>query len=160
MIKEDYVNFEIAKLLRDKGFDEITFTWYNKKGKFCVGKNNFDDYYMNHFSNIAITDNDKNKCSAPTIQRTVRWLKEKYNILLVVDYEYECDTTPYFFKIYRLDKNGKPKRVTVKGISYDKDNNPIEHIIGYRDWERSEGDYSTPEEAYKMGIKYCLENLI
>ena len=43
MITEDYVNFETAKLLKEKGFDEITFTWYTGKGKFCVGRNNYDE---------------------------------------------------------------------------------------------------------------------
>ena len=98
--------------------------------------------------------------AAPTLQSARKWLKEKYNILLVVDYEYECDTTPYFFKIYRLGKYGKPERVAIKGVSYDKDNNATEHIVGYRDWERSKGDYSTYERAANAAIKYCLENLI
>ena len=29
MIKERYVNFEVAKLLRDKGFDECVHAWHN-----------------------------------------------------------------------------------------------------------------------------------
>ena len=90
----------------------------------------------------------------------MKWLREIHNVLLVVDYEYECDTTSYYFKIYRLGENGKPERVVVKGVLYDKDNNATEHIVGYRDWERSKGDYSTYEDVCEAAIKYCLKNLI
>lgn len=155
MITEDYVSFETAKLLKKKGFcqdflSEITPVWKlngNRTELAFYGCDNYpcetDEWY-----------------SAPTLQMAMRWLREVHNILLVVDYEYECDTTPYFFKIYRLGKNGKPERVAVKGVSYDKDNNATEHIVGYRDWERSKGDYSTYEEACEAAIKYFLENLI
>ena len=153
MITEDYVNFETAKLLKEKGFDETCEMFYCKPHEGYL-KNRKRDEWWNSDLRKDMT------CTCPTIQMAMKWLREKHNILLVVDYEYECDTTPYFFKIYRLGKNGKPERVAVKGVSYDKDNNATEHIVGYRDWERSKGDYSTYEEACKAAIKYCLENLI
>ena len=160
MVTEDYVSCETAKLLKEKGFDEITFTWYTGKGKFCVGKNNFDDYHMNHFSSMAITAKDKNKCSAPTLQTATKWIQETFNIVIIPNYEYECDSTPWCYKIFKLGEGGKPERVAIKGVSYDKDNNPTEHIVGYRDYERSYKDYSTKEEAIEDGIRYCLENLV
>lgn len=148
MITEDYVSFETAKLLKEKGFKP---------------PHDYRKWLPNMY-----TDNDEIKWSVwsddwyprITLQMATKWLREVHNILLVVDYEYECDTTPYYFKIYRLGENGKPERVTIKGVSYDKDNNAIEHIVGYRDWERSYGDYSTYEVACEASIKYCLENLI
>ena len=148
MIEEDYVDFEIAKLLKDKGFDGKCSRFYMPNGN--------NRWKYGHYHNFDISK----RIDCPTLQMAMKWLRKIHNILLIVDYEYECDTTPYFFKIYRLGENSKPESIAVKSISYDKDNNPIEHIIGYRDWEKSEGDYSTPEEAYNIGIKYCLENLI
>lgn len=91
-----------------------------------------------------------------TLQMVMKWLREVHNILIVVDYEWECNSTPYYFKIYRLGKNGKPERVPIRGVSYDKNYHLTEHIVGYRDWERSHDDYSTYEEACEAAIKYCL----
>ena len=38
MIKEDYVSFETAKLLKEKGFDILVHTFYNPK-KSRIGLN-------------------------------------------------------------------------------------------------------------------------
>lgn len=157
MITEDYVSFETAKLLKEKGFDCPGKVWYAEYTSQFSGKKynslEFDDY--NRFNGDY-----KFLFHVPTIQKTMKWLREMYRILVVVDYEYECDTTPYYFKIYRLDENGKPEQVAIKGVSYDKDNNPTEHIVGYRDYERSKDDFKTYEETCEAAIKYCLENLI
>lgn len=146
MITEDFVSFESAKLLKEKGFDAVK----------CQNSPHFSYNIDGQFSGPSWDS----KYNAPTLQMAMKWLREIHNVLIVVDYEWECDTTPYYFKIYRLGENGKPERVAVKGVSYDKDDNPKEHIVGYRDWERSYGDYSTYEQACEAGIKYCLENLI
>ena len=157
MITEDYVSLEIAKLLKEKGFDTPGKVWYAEYTSLFSGTKynslQFDDY--NRFNGDY-----KFLFYVPTIQTAMKWLREKYRILVVVDYEYECDTTPYYFKIYRLGENGKPERVAVKGVSYDKDDIPTEHIVGYRDWERSNDDFKSYEQASEDAIMYCLENLI
>ena len=152
MTTEDYVSFETAKLLKEKGFNETSKTigTYNHKGEFYLYCHE-NGYNHNHLSTWY---------SAPTLQMAIKWLKEVHNILVVVDYEYECTDTSYFYKIYRLGEHGKPERVAVKGVSYDKNNNPTTHIVGWRDYERSNKDYSTREEAKEEGIKYALESLI
>ena len=153
MITEDYVSFELAKLLKENGFDEQLCHFYTEEGLPIMYKTEKGVVWANNSkSEHAIVQ--------PTLQMAMKWLREVHNILIVVDYEWECDTTPYYFKIYRLDENGEPKQVPVKGVSYDKDDNPTEHIIGYRDWERSYKDFSSHEEACEVAIKYCLENLI
>jgi len=145
MVTEDYVSFEIAKLLKEKGFDEYTFSYYNNDGLigFMEVETRISDGYQR-----------------PTLQMATKWFQEALNILIIPNYEYECDDTPWCYKIFMLEEGGKPQRVAIKGVSYDKDNNPTEHIVGYRDYERSYKDYSTKEEAIEEGIKYCLENLI
>ena len=155
MITEDYVSFEIAKLLKEKGFDEPCECFYDTEHNDISIVNGWMDT-----SNSQLDEREFLCYSAPTLQMAMKWLREVHNILLVVDYEYECDTTPYYFKIYHLGENGKPERVIIKGVSYDKDNNATEHIVGYRDWERSYGDYETYDVACEAAIKYCLENLI
>ena len=154
MITEDFVSFETAKLLKEKGFNwKVHYVYHSYKQPFF--HRNLKDFNGEEYKNLKYE-----WCSAPTLQMAMKWLRKVYNFLLVVDYEWECDTTPYYFKVYRLGENGKPERVAVKGVSYDKDYNPKEYIVGYRDWERSYGDYSTYEQACEAAIKYCLENLI
>ena len=135
MVTEDYVSFETAMLMKEKGFNERT------------NMPHIDDY-------------QRLVCYIPTLQMATKWLQEALNILVIPNYEYECDDTPWCYKIFLLEEGGKPQRVPIKGVSYDKDNNPTEHTVGYRDYERSYEDYSTKEEAIEEGIKYCLENLI
>lgn len=147
MITENYVSFETAKLLKEKGLPQ-----YKKEDGFAGIKYNEDGDltsapYANHYRAI-------------TQEMAVKWLLEAYKILVVVDYDYECTDTSYCYKIYRLGEHGKPEKVAVKGVSYDKDGNPTEHIAFYRDYERSYSDYGTYEEACEGGIRYCLENLI
>lgn len=153
MVTEDYVSFETAKLLKEKGFDEPCQTWYG-----IYQELNFlseEEPNTNSSNRNALLD-----VACPTLQMATKWVQETFNIIIIPNYEYECDAIPWCYKIFKLGENGKPERVAVKGVSYDKDNNPTEHIVGYRDYERSYEDYSTKEEAIEEGIKYCLENLI
>ena len=64
MITEDYVSFETAKLLKEKGFDGVVQLHYNNlSGKI--------------YSSNPIT---KNCIKAPTIQMAMKWLREVHNI--------------------------------------------------------------------------------
>ena len=67
MITEDYVSFETAKLLKEKGSDESIrcFTVYNNDGKF------YDTRY-----GIAPSI----EIPAPTIQMAMKWLRENHNL--------------------------------------------------------------------------------
>lgn len=68
MIKEDHVSFEIAKLLKEKGFDEICRAAYTNDGKFIT--------HHNYYSQC------KNEYVAPTHQMAIKWLRMEHNILL------------------------------------------------------------------------------
>ena len=152
MITEDYVSFETAKLLKEKGFDDATIGYYPIIGKAKKTFHKGAAYRWNYFSDRGI--------AAPTLSMAMKWIQERFNIVIIPNYEYECTDTSWCYKIFKLGENGKPERVAVKGVSYDKDYNPTENIVGYRDYERSYKDYSTKEEAIEEGIKYTLENLI
>ena len=62
MITEDYVSFEIAKLLKEKGFNELT----TKSYPYFEGK----DY--------------KYDISCPTLQMAMKWLVQKYRLYVNV----------------------------------------------------------------------------
>ena len=161
MDREDYVSFETAKLLKEKGFE------YNPDESYWLIDADNKMYWVSRIGAYECVDVPTESFQVPkngyrlvTQAVAMKWLREVHNILLVVDYEYEYDSTPYYYKIYRLGINGKPERIAIKGTSYDKDNNPTEHTVSYRDWERSHNDYPLYEEACEAAIKYCLENLI
>ena len=155
MITENYVSFETAKLLKEKGFYQDFFeplipVWHYNGARMVLSFTNESSYPAKW----------EEWYSAPTLQMAMKWLREVHKIVLVVDYEYECDFTSYYYKIYKLGEYGRPESVAVTGVSYDEDNNPTEHIVGFRDYSRGRCEYATYEEACEEGIKHCLENLI
>ena len=74
MIQEDYVSFETAKLLKEKGFDELTelsyelSTGYPKK---VPCRNTLDAEYV----------------SKITIQMAMKWLREEHHLHCNSDYD-------------------------------------------------------------------------
>lgn len=74
MITEDYVSVETAKLLKEKGFDEEVKTFYNYDSEFKIYDFEEDDRWD--------TPNDWGEyyLSAPTLQMTRKWLREKHHL--------------------------------------------------------------------------------
>lgn len=72
MITEDYVSFEAAKLLKEKGFDdEYTNAFYDKSGIL---------YFIDILSDFSEhTDNDTD-IAASTLYVAMKWLREVHNI--------------------------------------------------------------------------------
>ena len=69
MITEDYVSFEIAKLLKEKGFTANIHGMYDHDGKFCEATfTDVEPYYS---------------CYAPTLQMVMKWLREDKGIAVV-----------------------------------------------------------------------------
>lgn len=148
MLTEDYISFETAKLLKEKGFDWNTDKQFNSDK--IVG-----DYNITDRSRYP-----ERYLDAPTLQMAMKWLRETHSILLIADYDYECTDKSYCYKIYKLGENGKPERVPIEGVRYDTLGEPHTEIVAYRDYKRSYFDYKTYEEACEAAIKDCLENLI
>ena len=71
MITEDYVSFETAKLLKEKGFDEYC-GYYDKTGEY------WDYKTFNHKGDEYI--------SAPTLQMAMKWLRDVHKKVINVDY--------------------------------------------------------------------------
>ena len=130
-MKEDYVSFEIAKLLKEKGFDEpCDFIYDGDKLEWIFYK----FIFMNGILTNSKFDDDK-IVSAPTLQMAMKWLREKYKIFIEVSVSVDTDKVYHYSfcilnEICRYLKRG------------DK--------VFYR----------TYEEAVEKAIKYCLTNLI
>ena len=90
MITEDYVSFEVAKLLKEKGFDEYC-GYYSSDGEYwgyCVYNHRGKDYI-----------------SAPTLQMAMKWLREVHNLVVSVEPEINTDSELdlfYVFKIFEI----------------------------------------------------------
>lgn len=133
MIQEDYVSFETAKLLKEKGFGGECFSMYvtpkphsgmGNPNKAKIAPHGRDSHYYEGY---------EYQCEAPTLQMAIKWLREEHN--LFIDAYYDCD----FGEGYKFSVHKLPKGTTL---------------------ESHNEDYSTYEEACEAAIKYCLENLI
>lgn len=92
-MKEQLVSFETAKLANKKGFYEWTLDRYNRKG------------------NIQKPENQGWSISAPTQSLLQKWLREKYNLLLVVDLTQDCSSWKVFIRNFKdgLDRDAHSK---------------------------------------------------
>lgn len=76
MITEDYVSFETARLLKEKGFDEpcqfLYFSKYKPEGDFVGNFNARKNSEINEAS-----------YSAPTLQRAMKWLREEKGVAII-----------------------------------------------------------------------------
>lgn len=136
MITEDYVSFETAKLLKEKGFDEECRTfWKEWDGEImlcpCCSGHVFEFCY-NSMLEKYYNDNEETNIAAPTLQMTMKWLREVHK--LAINIEFQIDSPTWKWRVYHIEP------------SEDKHTN-FQH-------------YNTYEEACEAAIKYCLENLV
>lgn len=93
MITEDYVSFETAKLLKEKGFDDVCHAFYDKDGIFI----NFLQFVGNsNFKGV----NEEKITFAPTLQMAMKWLREKHDIFIAINMIPDTIQKHYFFKPY------------------------------------------------------------
>lgn len=82
MRTEDYVSFGIAKLLKEKGFNEKCYVNYSSNGS------------TQHFNYQAPSDG----VPCPTLQMALKWLREKYNLEI---YPYHNFNSKWWFEIVK-----------------------------------------------------------
>ena len=82
MIEEAYVSFEVAKLLKEKGFDEYCRYFYD-----CETPNTgylSNKRYGEDIHNSKVYDG-RNLAACPTHQMAMGWLRETYGIDIVIE---------------------------------------------------------------------------
>ena len=139
MIKEAYVSFEIAKLLKEKGFDEQCSPTYDTA--VSGGKPIFYKYDVLHFFPNGMKNSDDKYgmvISAPTHQMTCAWLREVHKVLIVID-AYHADHWEGYIDSFEISIYSHASTIIVP--------NEIAHHTDYT-------------EAVEAAIKYSLENLI
>lgn len=135
------VSFQLAKLLKEKGFEQKTKS-YTEDGKLVT---------------VSLTirrfNTEKNYYPAPTIAEVVMWLYEKHGIWIAVNrVVIGSDEWDYGYIISYLPKE------------YEFEKRRSKHLVEIQSFKEGVGSYHgawyTPTEAYEAAIKYVLENLI
>lgn len=90
-LENEFVPYEQALALKELGFDELCFGWYQHK--LIVDK----EYSILEFEKCKNKESwiTGNHCSAPTFSQAFRWFREKYNSYSYI--RHECpDVEPYY----------------------------------------------------------------
>lgn len=92
MVEEAYCSFETAKLLKEKGFNEIpVYTYYLSYGGF-------------YLSPMAVTNKDlyaHGHIAAPTLQMAMKWLREIHKLDIDVSIEYKNSKKVYYYSVLK-----------------------------------------------------------
>lgn len=137
MIKEDYVSYEVAKLLKEKGFDEKTLAYYD------------DDILCNGFW-FEWNRSPLGHISAPTHQMAMDWLREKHQLHISVD------VSPIYGKV--KDEKGRNTcdllywHYMASGEWMNDKYNPQQKAFVVSE--------KIHKKAVDAALKYALENLI
>lgn len=137
MVTEDYVSFETAKLLKEKGFDANLLVCYTPDGLFS--RSYGIKTYTNESEDSAVG------CICPTLQMAMKWLREKHGLFINLYPEFGDVEIAWNPGDFEEDMIGY--KITIIDLNYGelKYKTLIKHNY---------------EEACEAGIKYCLENLI
>lgn len=138
---EQYVSFETAKLLKEKGFPQDTVscnTCYKYNGNFCNNAR-------------SMSGVDREICYiAPTKYMALKWLKKNYHLHIEI-----IPIKPYVCDNDRMVPSDKVT-YTAKILRIDKWNKYLEEFDTLRPSCQSESEFEVIENA----IKYCLEKII
>ena len=139
----EFVNFEIAKKLKEKGYPQDIqhcIGWYPTEyyKNSCIGEyfegelQEIEDYFGDRISAIHIMENEKKGVIAPTISQVLKWLREEKKLHISIEYGYE-EILVWDFEIRLIGTYGR--------------------------WWTDE-TYSSYELAVFAGIEYVIDNLI
>lgn len=139
-MKEDYVSFETARLLKEKGFNETCYACYEY---FSSSVTMYSGWSFEYKGEVVHNSNNVIKC--PTHQMAMKWLREIHHLHINVGFgnDYKGEFL-YMGDIYDLTNDAihaKYKPI-IEADDYLSDNP------------------KTYEEAVEAAIKYSLENLI
>lgn len=143
------VSFELAKLLKEKGFKKECLFYYNKQGELperweSSGSSTDTDVpiYLEEFEAnfnspnlVGVHQIGDVSCSAPTIAEVVMWLYEKYEVWISSEPFIKNDNS--VVNIYKIFKEGIIDTISRGSLGYD-----------------------SPTEAYEASIEYVLTKIL
>ena len=127
-MEDTRITFETAKLAKEKGFPQEP---NRRKVPYYNYKGEFNgdvtDFLRKYLREEDTSDVES--VSAPTQSLLAKWLREEHNIIVLVDYE---GIDGYYYKFY----------------SYKE---------GNKNYDASDKNYNTYEEAYEIGLQETLK---
>ena len=141
------VKFEIAKLLKEKGFDyHLLYNdfadYYDYFDKSVQGRLHVSDFPEDKFP-------DENKWTpVPYIYQVIIWLYEKHGIWIDVYYNSKYKSWDYEYTNINWSQEEVDKKLE------EDIHNLLDNIFN------AKIKYNSPTEAYKAAIEYTLKNLI
>ena len=109
-MKEQFVPYEIANILKEKGFDEPCFGTYNSFGDFIQSNSEYplpknsdklhDDIWLKHIQTHFPDHTPDMLCTAPLWQQVIDWLRDKHQIEIVLSGITVYDIRKYHICLY------------------------------------------------------------
>lgn len=146
------IKISIAKLLKEKGFKEPCFYYYDKQDKlkepFLENGSSTDTEFRVDLTELLEYHNNSYSChcSAPTISEVVMWLYEKHGVWINVKGD---DNKTFRYELhewiwYESEKTLRQTHVTFGGGIFDINSE----------------EFNSPTEAYEAAIEYVLKEMI
>ena len=104
MITEDYVSFEVAKLLKEKGFDEPCHAYYEDNSTF---RESYSAYAIRNITNPCFFGN-----TAPTLQMTMKWLRKVHSVFITILHRFSNNADNDINFSYVIDECNKNRQYT------------------------------------------------
>ena len=131
---EDFVSYDIAVKLKEKGFKEECIAYYTTDMNFFYNTT-LNSYVVTGFKSFNSNPNSIcwKRIDVPTISQVLKWLRENKKLhVSIMTFMFRAG---WCYEVVRLGEN--PKLVAAHRNSYN-----------------------TYEKAAIAGVNYCLENLI
>lgn len=136
-MKEDFVGYDLAVKLKEKGFKDLCFAYYTNTNDLYFNYSHkagakYSDCYLSH--NLMPKDSVSGKFfDAPTISQVLKWMREEKKIFILIDIRKDLS---WFYEIWGIE------------ISL--------HPLGCVPYQKKQ----SYEQAALAGIEYVLDNLI
>lgn len=130
-MNEDFVPYELAVKLKEKGFTcEYPFAMYNKYEQFCP-------LYTSDKYHFEIDDFSTPDYIAPTISQVLKWLREEHQIHIYID----IVSAGWVYNVLINVKKFEDGTWWYNGV-------------------KEEGYFDSFEQTSLAGIEYVIDNLI
>ena len=98
-MKHLFVSYEIAKQLKEKGFDEKCLGYINQEGKTYL----FDFMLLDQY---GLESNEEYEgILSPLYQQVIDWFREEHRLFItIIDGDKRNDNIFYWFQVYDLNK--------------------------------------------------------
>jgi hypothetical protein len=142
MVSDDYVSFETAKLLKEKGFDAECHSHYYPC-RYPDGSIQYHKYERTEsaknkswYDIYSLKNLPADHYLAPTLQMAMKWLREAHHLEIYLEHDAIQENNNWWYSIGKYTKG-------CISIQFE-----------------SKSEFVSYEQACEAAIKYCLENLI